>query len=257
MTTTIKQPSRNPDSTQFEQVYCNSLELIRRCTKHFAYDVFTGASFAESYRQHQNDWWLIASPAELHVNPFAKINPVLKYPDIDIHNFYWLNKFEPEELELDPWEINPCEAAEITEVAQQGDTYDVVEHSSAKVISESISTLKQLLEEEDTDDLQLRPTRSSLETAILFLIDAYSKLGDSLLKPSVASDGEGGIRLGWINDGRDLRLLIYGTDDRDPSIYHQDENGQYKIERNATTGIFLQWLLWLTNDERVVTSRAA
>lgn len=101
--------------------------------------------------------------------------------------------------------------------------------------------------EEPEDDYGiLKPTQHAFFTTVQLLINAGLQSRKRLPYGSVASDSEGGVRIEWYRDGREVRLVVPASEDGQPYIYH--ESGDvYSIERNPSASTLSRWLDWIAN----------
>jgi hypothetical protein len=104
-----------------------------------------------------------------------------------------------------------------------------------------------LCNEEPEDDYGiLRPTQYAFFTTVQLLISAGLQSRKRLPYGSVASDSEGGVRIEWYRDGREVRLVVPASEDGQPYIYHESDD-VYNIERNPSASTLSRWLDWIAN----------
>lgn len=104
-----------------------------------------------------------------------------------------------------------------------------------------------LYDEEPEDDYGiLKPTQHAFFTAVQLLTSAGLQSRNRLPYGSVASDSEGGVRIEWYRDAKEVRLVVPASEDGQPYIYH--ESGDvYNIERNPSASTLSRWLDWIAN----------
>jgi hypothetical protein len=106
--------------------------------------------------------------------------------------------------------------------------------------------LVSLLQDNDDDgEGALRPTPGAFLTAWNLIMDAYRLMTGPFPKASPGSDEEGGLRVQWSHLGRQVRLVVPGSQQRAPYIYHE-EGDDFATEGNVSGQTLAAWLCWLT-----------
>jgi hypothetical protein len=105
--------------------------------------------------------------------------------------------------------------------------------------------LRDLLSDETNFDSEcLAPTERSIEATLSLLANAalelYAPLPEGVLYP----DGDGGLRVDWKQDNRQLRLVIHRASPSQDYIYHQ-EGTEYGLETNVSARQVAGWARWL------------
>lgn len=101
------------------------------------------------------------------------------------------------------------------------------------------------LKNDEYDEEFLAPTKYAYDLAQSFLDDAFRLYERGLPTPNIIPNGEGGIRLEWISDSRELRLICPSQNDKPAYIYYQEGN-EYSVETDATPSMLITRLDWLT-----------
>ena len=116
-----------------------------------------------------------------------------------------------------------------------------------KVLLDIFRDLRALLREEvdQPDSSFLAPTDYAISSLLGLLNRVYSSK-DEFPRPRIAPDGEGGIRLNWIQPERELRLVLPATPDQRKYIYHQ-AGREYAAEYDVSEATLAYWLRWLMN----------
>lgn len=99
---------------------------------------------------------------------------------------------------------------------------------------------------EDYDEDFLKPTESIFTEVLRLINSLYSKTGknDPYPFPHVSADGDGGIRLRWVNGSMEVRLKYNDGLGKKPYIYHQ-QNDDYDVEYEVNSENLKKWLDWL------------
>jgi hypothetical protein len=95
-------------------------------------------------------------------------------------------------------------------------------------LAESLNQLISLLGASASDDLAPSLTTNAYTTAKTWLLAAHAILGERFLRPSLVSDGEGGVDIKWRHNGR--LLMIGCTTSRDDFIYFRQNNDYDTLE---------------------------
>jgi hypothetical protein len=118
-----------------------------------------------------------------------------------------------------------------------------VENTGQEHERKLFALLAELENEEDYDDDFLKPEQIAFAKTRNILSQSYRGLYNfSLLPQFVLADGDGGIRVEWRNEARELRLLCSETGGM--KIYWQ-ENKDYDIEEIVTVPSLTARLEWL------------
>ncbi len=102
--------------------------------------------------------------------------------------------------------------------------------------------LAELDDEDDYNEEFLMPSESATNATRNVLLQAYRSLANfSLLPKFITADGDGGIRIQWQNEARELRLLC--SDEGTLKLYWQDGN-EYDLEKPEVSNIIsrFKWL---------------
>jgi hypothetical protein len=103
-------------------------------------------------------------------------------------------------------------------------------------------SLSKLDDESDYDEEFLKPSKSATDTTRNILLQAYRSLSDfSLLPKFITADGDGGIRVQWRNETRELRLIC--SAEGLLKLYWQDGKN-YNLEDPTVTNLItrFKWL---------------
>lgn len=99
--------------------------------------------------------------------------------------------------------------------------------------------------ETNFDEEYLPPTERAINAFLDLLgnaaIELYTPLPEGLLYP----DGDGGLRVDWRQDNRQVRLVIHHASTSQDYVYHQ-ERADYDLETSVTARRLAGWLRWLT-----------
>ncbi|MDQ3747405.1 MAG: hypothetical protein M3367_00090 [Acidobacteriota bacterium] len=102
--------------------------------------------------------------------------------------------------------------------------------------------LAELDDESDYNEEFLKPSKFATNAARNVLLQAYRGLSNfSLLPTFVTADGDGGIRILWQNEAKELRLLC--SDEGTLKLYWQDGKN-YGLEESEITNLIsrFEWL---------------
>lgn len=100
-------------------------------------------------------------------------------------------------------------------------------------------------DEDNFDEECLLPTERAIHAALVFLGDAAVELRTPLPEGALYPDGDGGLRIEWEQDERQIRLVIHRDSSSQDYIYHQ-ERADYALEANVTAHQLAGWIRWLT-----------
>ncbi len=116
------------------------------------------------------------------------------------------------------------------------------EEKLRKTERELLVQLAELDDENDYDDEFLKPSKTATNTTRNALLQAYRGISDFALLPKfITADGDGGIRVQWQNEMKELRLI--GSDEGELKLYWQ--NGSvYDLEEPKIINLIsrLKWL---------------
>ncbi|MGI8555867.1 MAG: hypothetical protein ACR2LT_05875 [Pyrinomonadaceae bacterium] len=117
-----------------------------------------------------------------------------------------------------------------------------LEKVKQKTETELLVYLAKLDDENDYDEDFLKPSNSATDKTRNILRQAYRGISDfSLLPKFVTADGDGGIRVQWRNETRELRLIC--SAEGALKLYWQDGN-DYDLEESTITNLItrFEWL---------------
>lgn len=120
--------------------------------------------------------------------------------------------------------------------------YSALEEKQRETERLLLVSLAELEDEDDYDEEFLQPSQSASDTTQNLLLQAYRNLSDfSLLPKFITADGDGGIRVQWRNNERELRLICATTGEL--KLYWQNGNN-YDLEEPSLTNLTkkLKWL---------------
>lgn len=103
------------------------------------------------------------------------------------------------------------------------------------------------LRKDDYDEDFLAPTEYAYKRARNFMLAALETLEYALPIPFYVPDGEGGIRIEWVNGTRELGLICAASKSRESYLYHEDE-AVYGVDEPLTDAIFINRLRWLIGE---------
>lgn len=115
-----------------------------------------------------------------------------------------------------------------------------------KAINQVLVAIGSLGTSEDYDEDFLKPTESNFTEVLRLIRSLYSKASKSDLYPipHVSADGDGGVRLRWVNGSKEIRLKYNDGSRKKSYIYHQ-QNDDYDIEYEVNSENLKKWLDWL------------
>ena len=99
-------------------------------------------------------------------------------------------------------------------------------------VTEVMADLKALREEEK--DTEQPISDFAFRTAVAILRVAYSEINEPIPTPAIAPDGEGGIRIEWARERRNVRAVIPSQRTERAYIYHRF-SGESAIDRLSGT----------------------
>lgn len=117
-----------------------------------------------------------------------------------------------------------------------------LEEVKQKTEMELLVYLAKLDDENDYDEDFLKPSKSATDKTRNILLQAYRGISDfSLLPKFVTADGDGGIRVQWRSETRELRLIC--STEGALKLYWQDGNN-YDLEEPTVTNLItrFEWL---------------
>ncbi len=103
--------------------------------------------------------------------------------------------------------------------------------------------LNEVMQDDDYDEDYAAPSESAYTRTKTFLYEACKVFEDNLRIPYFVPDGDGGLRVEWEYQGREVRLLCPAQDAQSGNIYFE-EGEVYGVEE-ATVTAFLKRLGWL------------
>lgn len=104
--------------------------------------------------------------------------------------------------------------------------------------------LSQLYSDDEYDEDFLRPTKSAIYRARLWLTKVSHMLSGLPTGAYVSTDGSGGLRIEWSIEEKNVRLVIAATPSGKSYIYHE-AGSEYGVDRNISPETISQWLNWL------------
>ncbi len=108
--------------------------------------------------------------------------------------------------------------------------------------------LLELLADDEDDEEQIKPTEYAFSRSLRLLLDTQALRLQSFPRASVTADFNGGIRLQWKANDRQLRVVIPSHVDGHHYLYH--ESGDlFEAMDDPSPVTLAEWLRWLT-DER-------
>ena len=117
-----------------------------------------------------------------------------------------------------------------------------LEENKQKTETELLVYLAKLDDESDYDEDFLKPSKSATDKTRNILLQAYRGISDfSLLPKFITADGDGGIRVQWRNDTRELRLIC--STEGVLKLYWQDGK-DYDLEEPTVKNLItrFKWL---------------
>ncbi len=107
--------------------------------------------------------------------------------------------------------------------------------------------LLRLLQKDEDEEDQVFPTAYAYDTALTLLLDTQLQMRN-LPRPSVTADETGGIRLQWIGQERQVRLVV--PPDSSGREYVYFELGKlYDLENNPSAVALAQHLRWFAGQD--------
>ncbi len=103
------------------------------------------------------------------------------------------------------------------------------------------------LRKDDYDEDFLAPTEHAYTSARNFMLAAFESLEYALPIPFYVPDGEGGIRVEWVNGTRELGLICAASESRESYLYHEDGD-VYDVDEPVTDTILISRLRWLIGE---------
>ncbi len=103
--------------------------------------------------------------------------------------------------------------------------------------------LNEVMQDDDYDEDYAAPSESAYTRTKNFLYEAYKVFADNLPIPYFVPDGDGGLRLRWLWQDREIRLLCPAQDTKPCHIYF--EEGEIYGAEEATLETFLNRMNWL------------
>lgn len=116
------------------------------------------------------------------------------------------------------------------------------EEKLRQIERELLVLLAELEDESDYDEEFLKPSKTATDTTRNVLLQAYrGHTNFSLLPKFVTADGDGGIRVQWQNEAKELRLLC--SDEGELKLYWQN-GSEYGLEEPKITNLIsrFKWL---------------
>ena len=115
-----------------------------------------------------------------------------------------------------------------------------------QAINQVLIAIGSLGTSEDYDEDFLKPTESNFTEVLRLIRSLYSNTdkGDLYPIPQVSADGDGGIRIRWVKDAKEIRLKYNDGLGKKSYIYHQ-QNDDYDVEYEVDSENLKKWLDWL------------
>lgn len=126
-----------------------------------------------------------------------------------------------------------------------GDYNNLVTH---EYLDEMLQDLKQLLGDNDYNEDYLKPTNYAVESVESLFTSIKLLLKKPFPRGTIYPDGDGGLRVEWMRDGIELRLIISATEKGKQYIYYELEN-VYAVEYNVTPNNLSNWLEWFNHND--------
>lgn len=105
--------------------------------------------------------------------------------------------------------------------------------------------LRELLEEPETDEYGIaRPSLYAYETAVKLLESAARLARVPVPRGSASTDFEGGVRLTWRFQNRELRLVLPASPQGKSYVYHESADN-YGVDAVSSGEDLAKWLEWL------------
>ena len=92
-----------------------------------------------------------------------------------------------------------------------------------------------------------KPSKHAYRSAKSYILETYTRMGNSFPTPSFVLDGERGIIIKWAHNGHSVRLNCLPDWNDENYIYF--ENGEYDVEDNVTPDVLYKRLIWLMNQQ--------
>ncbi len=117
------------------------------------------------------------------------------------------------------------------------------------LIELSVQRLVCLLDESGEDDYgKIGPSQFAFKNALLLVVRAITMLGEDVPSSPVV-DSQGGIRVTWRHDDRQIKLICPATRDAQVYIYQSSLQGNSLRDQNVTAAVLAERLAWLIGRE--------
>jgi len=116
-------------------------------------------------------------------------------------------------------------------------------------LSTLLSDLAELFQRDDYDEDFVRPTVHALKTTWGLLATAGTKLGSGIPLGTIYPYGNGGLRIEWIGQEKELRLSISPTAGGQSYIYYE-VGDRYDADYNVSASNLANWLRWFNRNGR-------
>jgi hypothetical protein len=116
------------------------------------------------------------------------------------------------------------------------DQQSILEIRSEKVAASPchiLNDLEAMLEEQNEPDFCHRPTMDAYDVAQQIIKNSHTHYIGSVPTPTIAPDGDGGIRIEWQLGRRIVRLVVPASKDEKPYVYSR-RDGPSDIDEPAT-----------------------
>jgi len=100
---------------------------------------------------------------------------------------------------------------------------------------------------EQRSNYLFKPSKRAMRSAKLYIFETYAKMLGAFPRPFFVLDGEKGIIIKWVANGRTVRLNCLPNEGDQDYIYF--ENGEYDVEDDVTPDTLRVRLNWLTQHE--------
>jgi hypothetical protein len=114
----------------------------------------------------------------------------------------------------------------------------------SKELSRLHLELSHLYADDEYDEDFLRPTKSAIYKARLWLTKVSRILSDLPMGSHVSTDGSGGVRIEWSVGEKNVRLVIAARPSSKSYIYHE-AGSEYGVDRSISPETISRWLKWL------------
>lgn len=115
-------------------------------------------------------------------------------------------------------------------------------------LSTMLSDLAQMLQE-SSDSEDILPLKQNIaEATWKLLTEAHHFLRESFPLGTIYPDGDGGLRIDWTRQGRELRLVHRPSQERERYIY-REFGDEYAIDYSVSPNTLANWLKWLKGNE--------